>query len=206
MEVINIDPAVKMHLKGMQATSTPPVLPQLALEVMVNPPSPGDPSFELNTKVWGKSTFLEEVEIDLVDFCFDMEIIMNTSTFQNGIFRVAYVFWQQVTSVYLFFSQTKEVLHTLKTLSENAKHACDFLNSLPGMNCQPVMAGVFLYPCLQLPHEMIEEAKVRKLCRKMLYIYICICLQKSYRHYYDDMIKTRNISFISKIKLSYLTL
>lgn len=51
MEVINIDPAVKIYLKGMQATSSPPVLPQLALEVLVNPPSPGDPSFELNAKV-----------------------------------------------------------------------------------------------------------------------------------------------------------
>lgn len=39
----------------MQASSCPPVLPQLALEVMVNPPSPGDPSYKTYTRVNGKS-------------------------------------------------------------------------------------------------------------------------------------------------------
>lgn len=51
MEVTNMDPAVKEHLKNMMASSSPPVLPQLALEVMVNPPSPGDPSYEIYKKV-----------------------------------------------------------------------------------------------------------------------------------------------------------
>lgn len=46
-----MDPAVETYLRNMQATSTPPVLPQLALEVMVNPPSPGDPSYETYTNV-----------------------------------------------------------------------------------------------------------------------------------------------------------
>lgn len=49
-----MDPAVKTYLRNMQATSTPPVLPQLALEVMVNPPSLGDPSYETYTNVGRK--------------------------------------------------------------------------------------------------------------------------------------------------------
>lgn len=55
MEVINLDPAVHKYLRNMQATSSPPVLPQLCLEIMVNPPSPGDPSYETHTEVRAKS-------------------------------------------------------------------------------------------------------------------------------------------------------
>ncbi|XP_044056151.1 alanine aminotransferase 2-like [Siniperca chuatsi] len=112
MELINMDPAVNNYLRNMQATSSPPVLPQLALEVMVNPPSPGHPSYK---------------------------------------------------------TYTQEILHTLTTLSQNAQRACEFLNDLPGMNCQPAMAGVFLYPCLHLPPQMIEEAKMLGVEADVLY-------------------------------------
>ncbi|KAG7514667.1 alanine aminotransferase 2-like [Solea senegalensis] len=53
----------------------------------------------------------------------------------------------------------QEILQRQKTLSQNARRACDFLNALPGMSCQPAMGGVFLYPRLQLSSHMIEEAK-----------------------------------------------
>ncbi|XP_070765661.1 alanine aminotransferase 2-like [Enoplosus armatus] len=112
MEVINMDPAVNTYLRKMQATSSPPVLPQLALEVMVNPPSPGDVSYK---------------------------------------------------------TYTQEILHTQATLSQNAQRACEFLNDLPGMNCQPAMAGVFLYPRLHLPPQMIEEAKMLGVEADVLY-------------------------------------
>ncbi|XP_034035228.1 alanine aminotransferase 2-like [Thalassophryne amazonica] len=46
LEAINMDPAVKMYLKVPQGLSSPPVLPQLVLELMANPPTPGDPSYE----------------------------------------------------------------------------------------------------------------------------------------------------------------
>ncbi|XP_010777257.1 alanine aminotransferase 2-like, partial [Notothenia coriiceps] len=46
MEAVNLDPAVMKYLRDAQAPSSPPVLPQLALEVMVNPPTPGDPSYK----------------------------------------------------------------------------------------------------------------------------------------------------------------
>lgn len=51
MEVINMDPLVKSFLMSMQAPYSPPVLPQLALEIMVNPPSPGDHSHEVYSQV-----------------------------------------------------------------------------------------------------------------------------------------------------------
>uniref|UniRef100_A0A3Q3WUQ4 alanine transaminase n=1 Tax=Mola mola TaxID=94237 RepID=A0A3Q3WUQ4_MOLML len=111
MEVINMDPAVKTYLRNMQATSTPPVLPQLALEVMVNPPSLGDPSYETYTNI----------------------------------------------------------VRTQTTLSQNAHRACEFLNELPGMSCQPAMAGTFLYPHLNLPPQMIEKAKTLGVEADVLY-------------------------------------
>ncbi|XP_049911242.1 alanine aminotransferase 2-like [Epinephelus moara] len=101
MEVINMDPAVNMYLKKVPVS--PPVLSQLALEVMVNPPTAEDPSYK---------------------------------------------------------TYSQEILHSQTTLSQNAQRAFKFLNDLPGMNCQPAMGGVFLYPCLHLPPQMIEEAEM----------------------------------------------
>uniref|UniRef100_A0A3Q3B0N3 alanine transaminase n=2 Tax=Kryptolebias marmoratus TaxID=37003 RepID=A0A3Q3B0N3_KRYMA len=102
MEVVNIDPDVQQALKNMQAPSSPPILPQLALEVMVNPPAPGDPSEK---------------------------------------------------------EYTQEILRMDDILAQNARRACEFLNDLPGVSCQPAMAGLFLYPRLNLPAQMLEEAE-----------------------------------------------
>uniref|UniRef100_A0A3B3TIK8 alanine transaminase n=1 Tax=Poecilia latipinna TaxID=48699 RepID=A0A3B3TIK8_9TELE len=108
MEVINMDLLVKNFLTSMQGPSSPPVLPQLALEIMVNPPSPGDASYEV---------FTQKVE----------------------------------------------------TLAQNAQRACEFLNGIPGMSCQPAMGGVFLYPRLHLPAEIIQEAQRSGLRADVLY-------------------------------------
>lgn len=52
-----MDPGVKKYLLSLQAPSSPAVLPQLTMEVMVNPPTPGDPSYEIYKKVSGESKF-----------------------------------------------------------------------------------------------------------------------------------------------------
>lgn len=49
MEIINMDPAVKVYVRNMYLS--PSVIPQLAMEVMVNPPTPGDPSYDLYSQV-----------------------------------------------------------------------------------------------------------------------------------------------------------
>lgn len=49
MEVINMDPEVNNYLKNMQYS--PPVISQLALEIMVNPPTPGDYSYKTHAQV-----------------------------------------------------------------------------------------------------------------------------------------------------------
>uniref|UniRef100_A0A3Q4MCB1 alanine transaminase n=1 Tax=Neolamprologus brichardi TaxID=32507 RepID=A0A3Q4MCB1_NEOBR len=96
MEVINIDPAVKKYLTVASSAS---VLPQLALELSINPPRPEDSSYNSYTQVRGLS------------------------------------------------------------YGNNAKRACEFLNRVEGMSCQPSMAGLFLYPRVHLPPHMVEEAK-----------------------------------------------
>ncbi|XP_032429209.1 alanine aminotransferase 2-like [Xiphophorus hellerii] len=112
MEVINMDLLVKNFLTSMQGPCSPPVLPQLALEIMVNPPSPGDASYEVFTQ---------------------------------------------------------EILQKVETLTQNTQRACEFLNGVSGMSCQQAMGGVFLYPRLHLPAEIIQEAKRSGLRADVLY-------------------------------------
>uniref|UniRef100_A0AAX7VX29 alanine transaminase n=1 Tax=Astatotilapia calliptera TaxID=8154 RepID=A0AAX7VX29_ASTCA len=106
MEVINIDPAVKKYLTVISSAS---VLPQLALELSVNPPRPEDSSYNSYTQVRGLS------------------------------------------------------------YGNNAKRACEFLNRVEGMSCQPSMAGLFLYPRVHLPPHIVEEAKRLEVKADVLY-------------------------------------
>lgn len=63
-----MDPGVKKYLISLQAPSSPAVLPQLTMEVMVNPPKPGDPSYEIYKKVSGESKFNKKC-ISFLHFC-----------------------------------------------------------------------------------------------------------------------------------------
>lgn len=46
MELVNLDPAVKEYTRTLFSTrSSPPVGGQIALDLMTDPPKPGDPSF-----------------------------------------------------------------------------------------------------------------------------------------------------------------
>ncbi|KAM6990598.1 alanine aminotransferase 1 isoform 2-T2 [Tautogolabrus adspersus] len=48
VELVNLDPAVMKHIHTLFSTdSCAPVLGQMALDLMVNPPQPGDPSYPL---------------------------------------------------------------------------------------------------------------------------------------------------------------
>ncbi|PWA25400.1 hypothetical protein CCH79_00005371, partial [Gambusia affinis] len=50
VELVNLDPAVMKYIHKLFSTNTCPVLGQIALDVMVNPPQPGDPSYPLYLK------------------------------------------------------------------------------------------------------------------------------------------------------------
>ncbi|XP_047444086.1 alanine aminotransferase 2-like [Mugil cephalus] len=103
MEVVNMDPGVMHFADTMLCTDiNTPVTGQLALDLLVNPPTPGDDSYD---------------------------------------------------------TYTQETLLTRATLTHNAQHGHELLSDLPGMSCQPAMAGVYLYPRLQLPAEIREQAE-----------------------------------------------
>uniref|UniRef100_A0A3Q1HHZ2 alanine transaminase n=1 Tax=Anabas testudineus TaxID=64144 RepID=A0A3Q1HHZ2_ANATE len=81
IEVVNMDPKVMHFLDNVLCGDiSTPVTGQLALDLMINPPKPGDPSYD---------------------------------------------------------TYTQEILVIRATLSQNAERACQFLNDLPGMSCQP---------------------------------------------------------------------
>ncbi|XP_044056333.1 alanine aminotransferase 2-like isoform X2 [Siniperca chuatsi] len=113
MELVNMDPEVMHFVDTMLCTDiSTPVTGQLALDLMVNPPKPGDPSYD---------------------------------------------------------AYTQEILLTRATLSQNAQRAREFLNDLPGMSCQPVMGGIYLYPRLHSPSEIIEQAEILEVEADVLY-------------------------------------
>uniref|UniRef100_A0A8C6V733 alanine transaminase n=1 Tax=Neogobius melanostomus TaxID=47308 RepID=A0A8C6V733_9GOBI len=106
MELVNTDKAVYERLNVLSALIASPVLTQFALEIMINPPIPGEPSYQK-------------------------------------------------------YSQS--------TLSQNAQRGYEVLNNLKGVRCQPVMGGFFLYPRIDFPTRMIEEAKMLGLPADVLY-------------------------------------
>ncbi|XP_067308284.1 alanine aminotransferase 2 [Pseudorasbora parva] len=111
VELVNLDPAVKEYCRKL-FRSSPPVLGQIALDLMTDLPKPGDPSFP---------TFSEEV--------------------------------QSIKNV----------------ISKNACRIQEVFAELTGISCQPLKAGFFVFPCLNLPPRAIKWAKKKQIEPDMLY-------------------------------------
>ncbi|XP_020334032.1 alanine aminotransferase 2-like isoform X1 [Oncorhynchus kisutch] len=104
VELVNLDPAVMRYAYTLFSTDIcAPVTGQLALELMANPPRPGDPSYP--------------------------------------------VYAQETQSIRAM------LVHNMSWVPE-------FLNNIPGISCQPMMGGAFVFPRLYLPQAAIEKAKV----------------------------------------------
>uniref|UniRef100_A0A8C7NLY0 alanine transaminase n=1 Tax=Oncorhynchus mykiss TaxID=8022 RepID=A0A8C7NLY0_ONCMY len=104
VELVNLDPAVMKYAYTIFSTDIcAPVTGQLALELMANPPRPGDPSYP--------------------------------------------VYAQETQSIRAM------LVHNMNWVPE-------FLNNIPGISCQPMMGGAFVFPRLYLPQAAIEKAKV----------------------------------------------
>uniref|UniRef100_A0A8C0XVP3 alanine transaminase n=1 Tax=Cyprinus carpio carpio TaxID=630221 RepID=A0A8C0XVP3_CYPCA len=113
VELVNLDPAVKEYARRLFSTrSCPPVVGQMALDLMANPPKPGDPSFP---------TFSEEAQ-----------------SIKNMICK-------------------------------NTDRIQEVFAELPGISCQPLKAGFFVFPCLHFPPKAIKWAKKRQMEPDMLY-------------------------------------
>ncbi|KAF4116976.1 alanine aminotransferase 2 isoform X1 [Onychostoma macrolepis] len=113
VELVNLDPAVKEYASRLLSTrSCPPVVGQIALDLMADPPKPGDTSFP---------TFSEEVQ-----------------SIKN-------------------------------TIGKNTVRILEVFAELPGISCQPLKAGYFVFPCLHFPPKAIKWAKRRQMEPDMLY-------------------------------------
>ncbi|KAJ8368872.1 hypothetical protein SKAU_G00089000 [Synaphobranchus kaupii] len=104
MEILNMDPAVKSWLVEalMCRDINTPVLGQIALDIMVDPPRPGDPSHA---------------------------------------------------------TYTEEVRSRRETLIGNVGRVQEVLDALPGVSCQPVMGGNYVFPRLHLPTAAVDQAQ-----------------------------------------------
>ncbi|XP_043085644.1 alanine aminotransferase 2-like [Puntigrus tetrazona] len=113
VELVNIDPEVKEHASRLFSTrSCPPVVGQIALDLMTDPPKPGDPSFP---------TFSEEVQ-----------------SIKN-------------------------------TICKNTGRIQEVISELPGVSCQPLKAGFFIFPSLYFPPKAIKWAEKREMEPDFLY-------------------------------------
>ncbi|KAI1902231.1 hypothetical protein AGOR_G00042580 [Albula goreensis] len=113
MELINLDPEVMGVVYTLFSTlSCPSVIGQIALDIMADPPQPGDPSYP---------TFSAEVH------------------------------------------------HNQKTLAHNVRVTQEVLGGLPGVTCQPVMGGFYIFPRLHLPPKAQEQARAAGMEADKLY-------------------------------------
>nr|XP_055057144.1 alanine aminotransferase 2 isoform X2 [Misgurnus anguillicaudatus] len=113
MELVNFDPTVMQHIRNFFYTEPiTPVAGQIAVDLMANPPKPGDPSFPI---------FSEEVE------------------------------------------------STRNTIRNNIHRTQKFLDELPGISCQPLKGGFFVFARLHVPPKAIEWAKNRQMELDLLY-------------------------------------
>ncbi|XP_042184762.1 alanine aminotransferase 2 [Oncorhynchus tshawytscha] len=124
VELVNLDPAIMKYAYTIFSTDIcAPVTGQLALELMANPPRPGDPSYPV---------------------------------------------------------YTQETQSIRAMLVHNMNWVPEFLNNIPGISCQPMMGGAFVFPRLYLPQAAIEKAKVVGMqpdlwyCKRLLEAGVCV--------------------------------
>lgn len=144
VELVNVDPAVMKYIYKLFSTdSCAPVLGQLALDVMINPPQPGAPSYPLYNVVRREiHTVLKPASL--------LIIMLGTSL--------------MILLVLAFNSLLQETRNIESAVANNVKRAHEVVNSLPGICCQPVQGGAFAFPRLYLPLKAIQKAKVTTLC------------------------------------------
>lgn len=122
---------MKYIYKLFSKDSSAPVLGQIALDVMANPPQPGDPSYPLYHTVRLVRRLLTHWGIF---FC-------NTSS--AALCRLL-----------------QEVENIRNVIAHNLKRFSEVVNSLPFVSCQPVAGGAFAFPRVHLPSKAIQKAEV----------------------------------------------
>lgn len=147
VELVNLDPAVMKYIDTLfSKESSTPILGQIALDLMTDPPKPEDPSYLLYNQVGDTATLCGAVAV------FDKEC---------AIFLGFNFFLSCVQRKLVCFLQEKEHIRTL--LVQNSKRMHEVFNSLPGCSCSPIEGGLFAFPRLYLTAKAIQKAKVTKI-------------------------------------------
>ncbi|XP_067108580.1 alanine aminotransferase 1-like [Osmerus mordax] len=113
VELVNLDPSIIDYVHTLFSTDAgAPVSGQLALELMAQPPRPGEPSYPV-------------------------------------------------------YTQETQAIRAM--LVQNVGRALEVLNSLPGVSCQTVEGGAFVFPRLHLPPRAVQQAQEAGLEPDLLY-------------------------------------
>lgn len=136
VELVNLDPSLKDYIyKLFSKDSCAPVLGQIAMDLMTNPPQPGDPSYSLYEAV-------------------------STET-HSPVYSSSLISLRTLT--YMFTARLQEIRAIRDTVTDNVKRASAVFNSLPCVSHHPVNGGAFLFPKIDLPTKAVQKAKVVKL-------------------------------------------
>ncbi|XP_051984148.1 alanine aminotransferase 2 [Xyrauchen texanus] len=115
VELVNLDPSVMEYIRKLFYTeSCTPIGGQIALDLMADPPKPGDPSFP---------TF------------------------------------------------SKEVQSIKNMICKNTHRMQEVFEEMPGISCQPLKGGFFVFPRLYFPHRAIQWAKNKNMEPDMAYCF-----------------------------------
>ena len=69
-------------------------------------------------------------------------------------------FWINTKNMPCVFQEKSAVL---EVLAEKAKMTEQILNSVPGIQCNPVQGAMYAFPQIFIPPRAVDEAKVREL-------------------------------------------
>ena len=70
----------------------------------------------------------------------------------------------------------------LGVLAEKAKMTEQILNSVPGIQCNPVQGAMYAFPQIFIPPRAVDEAKVRRAQPQPIAPSVCLILKLSTHH------------------------
>lgn len=147
--MVNLDPLVLPYVYNyFNLTVCASVGGQIAVDLMVDPPQPTQPSYDLYTQV--RCVIMQS-------FSFIRTLFKTNKQKKKTFFKH---FQKYPSHFKLDFPQ--EVQSIRRAIRNNAQKTLEVLSGLPGISCQPVNGGIFAFPRLHLSQSVIKHAKVRQ--------------------------------------------
>uniref|UniRef100_A0A8I6GJ17 alanine transaminase n=1 Tax=Rattus norvegicus TaxID=10116 RepID=A0A8I6GJ17_RAT len=167
MEVINLHPEIKGQLvKLLSVRLCPPVSGQAAMDIVVNPPVPGEESFEQFTRGHGKGTATTP--------CGQLPVVCLGVSIHGRLSRGTVNSKIQTTKLTLILpweaeGGEPEKESVLGNLAKKAKLTEDLFNQVPGIQCNPLQGAMYAFPRILIPAKAVEAAQSHKMAPDMFY-------------------------------------